>query len=323
MKWNRWFGVLLAGYLASGWANDIGEPNDFANILASLPKTERPYTIPQPPLIQLHQSLLQRVRTTPAEWLSTPEGGVHRDYHYFLQKTIPAFAKANALPPHPQDPHLLAYYGHNQPHGAELIFTGLPHTLPQRGHQLEVTAAYTSDIQYPVGFFAVQGRVINPAVQPWEGLVTVSANGQLEIRHAGDVSLTGRTLQWTTSQQDYRLFVQQVEERKLSVFQSHLLIGMGRNLVKNLENQPKVPRRVLFRDRMGGVGIYDSLEEPLTLFEVAEILLQNFQPFHAVNLDMGSYNFCVYYFQGGPQQQCGVPKPKAHLSNLLRLTLMQ
>lgn len=312
--------ILLLYFLSLPLGAQETGPDTFAALLGGLPPAQQPAAIPQPPLIQLHRELLTTVRQTPAGFLPIPEAAaVPKDYQYFLTRVLPAFARSETTEP-TADPHLLGHFAKGTPYRAALIFTGFADTPRRYGAQLEVTGGYTSEFQYPVGFFAVHGMVVNPALQPWDGLVIAHPDGHLEIHPTDDPHLTPEPLNIKGSQQDYRRFLHLVESRKLSVFQSHLLVGLGQNLVQPRAGQPSVRRRVLFRDRQGGLGLYDSLDTPLTLYDVAKILLENYHALYAVNLDTGSYNYCVYLRDGIMQRDCGALKAKAHLSNILQFS---
>lgn len=197
-------------------------------------------------------------------------------------------------------------------------------TEPGPGRTLVVTGAYTGADQRegglpnPVGLFVDQGRVINPNLARMEGILVIGADGQPRIRHAARVPANGGSVD--LGDPAVRLaFAARAAERGLAVMQSHLLIVDGRVDVSRRADAPKARRRMLFSGA-DGWGVYQT-KDRVTLFDAAQELEARFHPDMALNLDMGSYDYCLD-MRDGVTTSCGVlgASDTARLSNALRFS---
>jgi hypothetical protein len=181
--------------------------------------------------------------------------------------------------------------------------------------KLVITGAYTSSYKRPVGLFTINGEIINPAIRDWSGLVIIS-NGKVYIENAKNIVLNFRRLNIVDSLDDLRVFIDWVEDNKASVFQSHLVVN--NSLPKASSKNAKFRRRMIYEDINNDIFIYDSYEKELTLFDAANFLIKEHNAIKAVNLDMGTYNYCNRKLKNGIEN-CGYLKDTTILSNVLRL----
>lgn len=207
----------------------------------------------------------------------------------------------------------------------------LPEDVPMHepvteGQRLTVTGAYTSreargdGLPKPVGLFARDGVVINPNLGRMDGVLVVDpVNGQPELHHRERLSLGGRNFDLTKLDQR-REFIGEASEHRLSVMQSHLLIVDGQVDVRPQEDAPAFVRRMLFIDN-SGFGLFQT-NWPETLHDAAMKLAVELAPRMALNLDMGSYDYCQRA-EDGAESSCGAlgHDETGKLSNLLVLTL--
>ena len=180
-------------------------------------------------------------------------------------------------------------------------------SAPPEGESLAVTGGYTgTDMRAgghpnPVGLFVDDGRVVSPNLARMDGILVIDAEGQPRIHQSTRVSLRDGVADLTDA--DQRLdFADWASENGLSVLQSHLLIVDGRLDVRPQVDAPKALRRLLFTDRHGW-GIYQSTD-PVTLFDAGFELQQRHRPTMAINLDMGSFDYCIAGDAGLPTK-CG------------------
>lgn len=195
--------------------------------------------------------------------------------------------------------------------------------VPDGERRVVVTGTYTSgDAKRPEGFTIRSGDATRPYPQGWDGLLIVDREGKASIHDVSRVAYGGRVydLRDRTSR---RAFVAMAEARKLSVVQSHLLIRNSRLDLKRVERAKAARRRVLFQRADGRIGIYDSKPEVQTLYEAAVAVLDTAQPAMAINLDMGTYDFCEIKTEA-ETERCGAlqrPHVKERLTNLLELSI--
>jgi hypothetical protein len=207
----------------------------------------------------------------------------------------------------------------------------LPEDLPlpeavATGRRLVVTGAYTArdsrgdGLPKPVGLFVHGGAVINPNLGRMDGVLLVDpANGAPELHHRARLALGGRDYDLTVLDQR-RAFLAEASARGLSVLQSHLLIVEGRVDAHPQEDAPVFIRRMLFTDG-AGFGIYQT-RWPKSLHEAARQLAEALAPRMALNLDMGSYDYCQRA-EDGVEDGCGRLErdDTGKLSNLLVLSV--
>ena len=102
--------------------------------------------------------------------------------------------------------------------------------------------------------------------------------------------------------------------------QSHLLIVDGQIDVRPQEDAPAFVRRMLFTDPEG-FGVYQT-RWPETLHDAARRLARAVAPRMALNLDMGSYDYCQGATKGVESSCGGLSRDNtSKLSNFLVLTL--
>lgn len=199
-------------------------------------------------------------------------------------------------------------------------------TPPDEGFRLVVTGAYTAtdtradDRPKPVGLFLRRGEVINRNLARMDGVLLLDPESDRpELQHRDRVRLGGRVHDLADLEQR-RAFIAEAAERGMSVMQSHLLVDAGEADVAPLEGARTSVRRVLFTDAHG-FGLWQS-ETALTLYDATTEIVSALDPEMAMNLDMGSYNFCRRA-EAGVEINCGglAPNGAGKLSNLLVLAL--
>lgn len=192
------------------------------------------------------------------------------------------------------------------------------------GRTLVVSGAYTGADQRegglpnPVGLFVDMGRVINPNLARMDGILVIGKDGQPRLYHATSVPFRGETADLTEAAQ--RLdFAAHAAQDGVSVMQSHLLIFNGQVDFGPQDDAPTARRRMFFSGPEGW-GVYQTAGA-MTLYEAAMELKERFQPDMALNLDMGSYDYCLSMHDAATTL-CGVlgAGDIAKLSNALRLT---
>lgn len=204
-----------------------------------------------------------------------------------------------------------------------------PPTLPGEGSPgrwLAVTGAYTGKdaradgAPNPVGLFIDGGRLIQPNLARMDGVLVVGAlSRSLALHHRERVRLGGKRFDLSKIE-ERRAFTDAAADAGISVIQSHLLIVDGRPDVRPTSNAPMFVRRLLFTDR-DGYGVWES-PRAMTLFEATRALEAAQGPDMALNLDMGSYDYC-WMLADGALSSCGFlgRDDTGRLSNLLAFRL--
>lgn len=187
---------------------------------------------------------------------------------------------------------------------------------------LDVTGGYTAvdrrkdGSPKPVGLFVRKGEVVGHEYVRFDGVLLIDAAGAPRILYRRRAAFGGA--RYDLDDPDRRAaFVEAVSAAKGSLLQTHLLIVDGEIDAFESEGAPRFRRRVLFETEAGEIGVFDSGARALTLAEAAAEVAGTFHPRMAINLDMGSYDFCRL----GPQN-CGLLTygEMGKLSNILRLT---
>lgn len=191
---------------------------------------------------------------------------------------------------------------------------------------ITVTGAYTAaapDLRAdghprPVGLFIHRGRSVTPDLARMDGLLIVAADGTARIVTTAAAPMGG-ALHDLRRLSERRAFARAAAELGASVLQSHLLIRDGRLDLRPVEGAPRAPRRLLLADADGRLSLWRA-RRPVTLHEAAVEALAAQAPTMALNLDTGSFDFCVRMGPAGPAP-CGLlmREGAARLSNLLRL----
>ncbi|MEL7462537.1 MAG: hypothetical protein AAFN79_00620 [Pseudomonadota bacterium] len=203
---------------------------------------------------------------------------------------------------------------------AELLLLPEDAGVPSLGDdEILVTGGYTATDRReggrpkPVGLFVSEGRVASREYVRFDGVLTVEA-GRPTLHYRRRVSLGGAV--WDLEDKAARAaFLEAARARGAGVAQSHLLIIDGAVDTAPVDGAPRFRRRILFQTDEG-IGIWDSGAEMLTLDAAARSVHGRFAPEMALNLDMGSYDFC----QIG-EARCGALSyaQTGKLSNMLRL----
>lgn len=187
-----------------------------------------------------------------------------------------------------------------------------------------VTGAYTGadrraeDRPKPVGVFLRAGARISLELARMDGLLVIGPDGAARIATVEDAPLAGRRF-------DLRdlagrvAFAEAAAEIGASALQSHLLIREGALDLRPVEGAPVARRRALLEDADGSLILWES-DGPLTLHAAAEAMRAAHAPRMALNLDMGSFDFCERRRAAGPAP-CGLVGRDAlpRLSNLILL----
>ncbi|MEO0957946.1 MAG: hypothetical protein AAFY66_05675 [Pseudomonadota bacterium] len=193
---------------------------------------------------------------------------------------------------------------------------------------LLVTGAYTGKdaradgTPAPVGLLIREGRLIGRNIARMDGILVIdAASGRPGLYRRDRVALGGEP--YDLSPLDQReAFFEAASTAGASVLQSHLLVIDGKVDTKAVDGAPAAQRRILYTMADGAFGIWQS-EGALTLDEAARTVAEEVAPTMALNLDMGSFDFCLARRPGYEPEPCGVigaSQMPGRLSNLLRLT---
>lgn len=229
------------------------------------------------------------------------------DYAFFFKEVVPEFlapqeaagrditADANILESfRPGEDYVAKLLRLKGPKSRIVAGTRVLDDYPKR---LEMTGTYTSEFNFPTGLFVVDGQVLNPVLQKWDGLVILDGKGKLYIKHLDFLEFGFRPFDISRSYQDYLDFLELAKDENLSIFQSHLLIHNGRIDVSP-DSQRRARRRAIFQDASNTIFIYDSLDWQPTLYEMSEVLKRRYGATKAVNLDMGPFGYAARYENG-------------------------
>lgn len=213
--------------------------------------------------------------------------------------------------------------------GLEVLL--LPDDLPilpglSTGRRLIVTGAYTArdtrddGLPKPVGLFIRNGMVVNPNLARMDGVLVVDPeSGAPVLYHRTNVLFAEKVYDLTILHQR-RAFTTAAAKAGISVLQSHLLIVDGKVDVRPQDEAPVFVRRMFFVSAEG-FGVYQP-GAAMTLRAAAESLADEIAPTMALNLDMGSYDYCRASAYGA-EVGCGIlgSSGTEKLSNLLLLTV--
>ncbi len=184
---------------------------------------------------------------------------------------------------------------------------------------LDVTGGYTATDRRdknrpkPVGLFVRDGEVISREYVRFDGVLTIT-DGEPTLHHRRRITFEDQRYD-LEDVKDRAAFLSRAVEAGSAVMQSHLLIVDGQVDTAPIDGAPRFRRRILFQMTDGAFGVFDSSPRMLTLNEATEEVAARFAPDMALNLDMGSYDFCR---RGA--RLCGTlgPQSTGKLSNLLR-----
>jgi hypothetical protein len=252
------------------------------------------------------------------------------DYQYFFKEGMPNYiANLNSASVKPlKHDAIITSIPINSSYQASVSFnytnantSTFEASIPKstRQQRITVTGAYTSPYNMPVGLAIDKGKVVNPALQKWDGLIIINQHGQLFLNHIKQLNYQFKQYNINSSLNDYHGFLQLAKQEKLTVLQSHLLINNGQLLVDNKPNQKKFRRRIIFQTPDMGIHLYDSQKEVLSFYEAASYLKDNFDAIIAINLDMGTYNLGKRYSDGTLIEDLSHLGNNVVLSNLISI----
>ncbi|MEM9781572.1 MAG: hypothetical protein AAF899_03755 [Pseudomonadota bacterium] len=235
---------------------------------------------------------------------------------------VPASSASPACAPPPSE---VLYHGCAGRDAARVLLVpdDLPLPAASGAPSVIVTAAYTGRDQRadgapaPVGIAVIAGRVIGRTLARMDGILMIDADGRPQLMRADAVALSGTT--WDLQDPTLRAaFLVAAGEAGVSAVQSHLLIIDGRVDTRPVDDAPVATRRVFYQ-RGDGFGVWQSAE-PMTLDQAARAVAADVAPDMALNLDMGSFNFCLARAEG-VERSCGLNAAgwEERLSTLLML----
>jgi len=196
---------------------------------------------------------------------------------------------------------------------------------PAKGRRLVVTGGYTGKdsrtqgLPNPVGLFVHGGAVVNTDMARMDGVLVIDpSDGGLRLNHRAAARLDGEVYD-LTDLASRRGFLASAASQGASVLQSHLVVVGGLVDVRPQEGAPLFVRRLLFTDS-AGFGLFQT-QTPETLHDAAALLVDRLGARMALNLDMGSYDYCLSAVDG-VERTCGflAREDTGKLSNLLVLT---
>lgn len=268
---------------------------------------------PAKPKAEVHQALytyltgLQKDKTASAAKFETyiATKDIPYDYTYFFKECMPEYVKpSKAKGQKIVDENILLSLPEGTNFTANLTFNTnatpvakIEEKLPKntRNKRLAFTGTYTSPFKMPVGLAINKGEVVNPALQKWDGLLIIDREGKMYIDNASSLAYNFKNYAIKNKYNDYLTFLKMAQKEQFSVIQSHLLIDDGKVLIEDTENQKKFRRRIVFQTADNGIHIYDSKVEELTFYEAATRIKDKFKATRAINLDMGTYNYCKFF----------------------------
>jgi len=215
------------------------------------------------------------------------------------------------------------------PSAADILL--LPEDMAEVGQgegaeTVTVTGAYTGKderspgVPAPVGLLMVDGEVIGRHAARMDGVLLIDpARHRLGLYRVGAVPVGGETYDLIPLDKRQEFF-RQAGARNISLLQSHLLVIEGLVDTSPVEGAPASVRRIFFTDGEG-FGLWQS-HTAMTLDEAARAVAAELAPRMALNLDMGSFDFCLLTHADGREELCGTLSREglAKLSNLLVLT---
>jgi hypothetical protein len=248
------------------------------------------------------------------------------DYQYFFKDCLPRYrAKPPAKTSLPQDPNIILSIRAGAAARSRLYVNqdnssvaGVRRSvgLDKPGNRIAFAAAYSSPFNIPAGLVIVNGVVVNPILQRFDGIVTMDTAGRLYITSMRRLQDGLRPLNICDNFDDYQQFVKRAVESKVSLIQGTLLVDEGRNALDEKASQRAIARRVILVTEDGGIQVYDSLRRNQALSEVTKILLEKYHAREALNLETGPNNFCLLKDQNAITDYGQVP-PGAVLSNII------
>lgn len=193
--------------------------------------------------------------------------------------------------------------------------------LPDGAERLVITGTYTSaERPEPVGFVLRRGRSTNSYAGGPDGLLLIDAAGRASIHDISRVAVGGGVFN-LRDRAETTPFLALAETAELTAVQTHLLINDGALDLRDVSGQPRFRRRLLFETDDGRIGVFDTGAQAMTLYEAAVALRDAINPRMALNLDMGTFDFCERRTSDG-SELCGLLRREGieKLTNLIVIT---
>lgn len=193
---------------------------------------------------------------------------------------------------------------------------------PAQRRRITVTGTYSSGDRFGIEGLAIKnGMTASKRFQKWDGGLLIDAAGHAQIVNVAAVPLGLKTFN-LKDKTDRPEFLSEASTQKISFIQSHLLITDGNLDTREVAGAPRFQRRILYSDKAGNISLFDSGNRALTLFEAASELHKTHNAHMALNLDMGSYDYCQIE-NGTSSVACGIIRSASdtRLTNLLQFTI--
>lgn len=226
------------------------------------------------------------------------------DYAFFFKECLPAYSSSFKESAGIKDDNIILSLPKSSEYKTSLFVNysnypaeNLSQTVDSQGssNRLIISGTYSSPFNMPVGLTIKEGKVVNPVIQKFDGLLIIGPDGKIHLTHIDELRYNLKNLHIKTSFPDYMEFIDVATKDKLTVLQSHLIINNGMILFEDNPGQKKLRKRILFQTEDDGIHIYDSLGKEQSLFEAAKFVKDKYKAFRAVNLETGTYNYCTLY----------------------------
>ena len=192
---------------------------------------------------------------------------------------------------------------------------------PEGAERLSITGTYTSAEQpIPVGFVLRDGLATTRQPGGPDGLLLIDADGRASIHDISRVAWSGAVYNLRDSGENAP-FLEIAAAQRLTAIQTHLLINDGALDLRDIAGAPRFRRRLLFETQDGELGVYDTGARMMTLYDAAVALQEAAWPRMALNLDMGTFDFCERLSANGVER-CGYLRRSGldKLTNVITIT---
>ncbi len=186
-------------------------------------------------------------------------------------------------------------------------------------HLLTVTGTYSSGDRFGIEGLVIQsGQVVSRRYQNWDGVLIIDQNGVPNLFHAKNVIIGGDEFD-LKDKPGRDGFIAKAKDRGVTVLQSHLLIFAGALDLQDVEGAPSFKRRLFVTFQDGSFGVWET-DQSETLYDAAQQVQDALNPFMALNLDMGAYDYCRTGPSGAESDCGGLLVSADKLTNLLAFT---